>query len=103
MQFQDWEPIVFNKHADANLPKYKKPNRENSPTRKLLNETDVPVLNYIDSETKNKIITMRNKKGLTQVQLAQKLSVAPNVIAGYESGKVIPNKQFVQRIFKALA
>jgi ribosome-binding protein aMBF1 (putative translation factor) len=100
MQFQDWNPVVFYKVGGTNGHSVK---RENSPTRKLQNETDVPVLNYIDSETKNKIISMRNAKGYTQAQLAQKLNVDKSVIASYESGKVIPNKNFIQRIYKVLA
>ncbi len=101
MQFQDWKTFVFTKYKVGGTDG--RSVRENSPTRKLQNETDVPVLNYIDSETKNKIISMRNAKGYTQAQLAQKLNVDKSVIASYESGKVIPNKNFIQRIYKVLA
>ena len=106
--FQDWTPIVFSSKrttsttsltSSSSRPK----NFENTRENKLANETDVPVLNSIDSETKNKIISMRNAKGLTQAQLAQKLNVDKSVIVSYESGKAIPNKNFIQKIYRVLA
>lgn len=101
--FQDWTPIVFSSKRTLTSTSNRPNNFENTRENKLANETDVPVLNFIESETKNKIISMRNAKGLTQAQLAQKLNVDKSVIASYESGKAIPNKNFIQKIYRVLA
>lgn len=44
----------------------------------------------------------RSAKGLSQKELAQRLGVRHNVIAGYESGSVVPSMKFVATMEKVL-
>jgi ribosome-binding protein aMBF1 (putative translation factor) len=48
-----------------------------------------------------KIMQARNAAGLTQKELAQKLSVKPAIIQTYEQGKGIPVGRVIQQIEKA--
>ncbi|XP_016415041.1 endothelial differentiation-related factor 1 homolog [Sinocyclocheilus rhinocerous] len=44
----------------------------------------------------------RQDKGLTQKDLATKINEKPQIIAEYESGKVIPNNQVMGKIERAI-
>lgn len=49
-----------------------------------------------------KLKDARKYKGLTQQQLADKLSVTPSLIGQYETGKRRPKKENVEKIARAL-
>ncbi|XP_009766295.1 multiprotein-bridging factor 1c-like [Nicotiana sylvestris] len=47
---------------------------------------------------KDSILQARNKKNLSQVQLAKKLNVKPQKIQEYESGKTIPSQVTISKL-----
>jgi len=50
----------------------------------------------------SEIKQMRNKVGLTQVELARLAKVSQSLIAKIEAGKIVPNYRKTKRIFEAL-
>ena len=104
MSFQDWKPVILNK--TPSLGSFSGSHVGRDPTKKIEEATDVEKVQHIDSETRRKIIAMRNEKKMTQAQLAQKLNVDKSVINSYESGSAVLNhnsKLFIQKIFRALS
>lgn len=95
MQHQDWETVV--------LRKPKPPPKQNQSSRPKI-EKDGEEFNLlkIDQNLKTAIQKARVANKMSQKQLAQKLNVLPQDIANYESGKAIPNNQFIARIERAL-
>lgn len=49
-----------------------------------------------------RIAKLRKERGLTQVQLADKISIAQPVLSNYERGKLRPNHQVLTLLAKAL-
>ncbi|KAJ0463640.1 putative transcription factor Lambda-DB family [Helianthus annuus] len=64
-------------------------------TRKLDEETENLTHEKVPTELKKAIIQGRTEKKLTQAQLAQHINEKPQIIQEYESGKAIPNQQFL--------
>jgi len=56
----------------------------------------------VGNELRAAIAQARVAKGLTQKQLAAALNVRLGMVADYESGKAIPNTQFIVRLEKKL-
>ena len=48
------------------------------------------------------LIISRNKKGMSQRKLAQKIGVTQSALARFESGKINPTLSFVQKITNGL-
>ena len=44
----------------------------------------------------------RNEKGLTQKELAARISEKPTVVTSFEQGKAIPNPGIIRKIERAL-
>ncbi|KAJ0750885.1 putative transcription factor Lambda-DB family [Helianthus annuus] len=64
-------------------------------TRKLDEETENLTHEKVPTELKKATIQGRTEKKLTQAQLAQHINEKPQIIQEYESGKAIPNQQFL--------
>ena len=57
---------------------------------------------FLRYNVKQAIIKGRNIKKLTRVQLAQKINVKPNIIADYEMGNPIVDRNILRRLEKVL-
>lgn len=103
MSEQDWTTVVLNKKnktTNANYtPKSFKPATINT-TKKIYNDDNtsdiVPV--YIDKKLSTQIKTLRNKKNLSQKDLANKLQIPIDIIISYEKGTGIRNGHYVNKI-----
>ena len=62
------------------------------------NEGDEFKINKLSGEFRKALMQARQTKGLTQKELASKLNVKPAVINSYESGKVVPQGNFIHRL-----
>ena len=67
-------------------------------------ETDNESLKHakVSRELRTAISQARTAKGLTQKQLATQLNVKATMISDYESGRAIPNPQFIVKIERKL-
>lgn len=100
--FQDWEPVIISK-----------------PVKKteIKNKNDIPVKTKQERElegdeiVKPKKMTLNTQKAIQQARLANKMSqkqlaaalnVPVQTISSYESGKAIPNNQFISKLERAL-
>lgn len=115
MSHQDWDPVVFKKKAprSANEAKSRgvKVAKERTTTkneaykntlsaRKVENEE--VVIKKIDFNLSKLIQKARFDSKISQKTLAEKLNLQVSVIQGYESGKVIPNKNLLYKMGKIL-
>ena len=57
---------------------------------------------FLRNNVKRAIIKGRNSKKLTRVQLAQKINVKPSVIANYEMGNPIVDRNILRKLEKVL-
>ena len=57
---------------------------------------------FLKHSVKQAIIKGRNSKKLTRVQLAQKINVKPNIIADYEMGNPIVDRNILRKLEKVL-
>ena len=73
---------------------------------KILSENKDIKKQYENLDFKYKLIDMliefRNKNNLTQKELAKKIGVKQQIISRFETGKVNPRIDFVQKIVKAM-
>ena len=104
--FQDWENIVFTKKSKEQVEKEKKSKIKLSDETLRLNKIDSS-----DRDEKHKKIEFKHSqliqkarliKKMTQKQLAQKLYIDINLISQYESGKIVPNRQILNKLAKEL-
>lgn len=122
MHDQDWKEVVFKKgrkaapsvnaamqHGQKVITEKKVAAGTNKQhtmpvTRpsKLDAETETFEHNHLSHEFKVTLMQSRLQKNLTQAQLASMINEKANVVADYESGKVVPNPETVQRLSKAL-
>ncbi len=63
---------------------------------------DMPKFKKISDDISKRIQQGRTRLGLTQKQLAEKVSLLTNVIADYETGKAIHNRAEIQKILSVL-
>ena len=54
----------------------------------------------IDMETKNIILELRTKNGLSQDELAEKLYVTRQAVSRWETGETVPNIETLKRLSK---
>ena len=70
--------------------------------QKLEDDTENLKHAAVSKDLRMAIQQARNAKGLTQKQLAQQLTMQPQIINEYESGKGIPNNQIISKLERAL-
>jgi len=103
INFQDWEPVVFTKNPHELK---KKVNIQKPPGNKeiiRLIEDDIPKLNKMPIEYAQAIIDGRTALGLSQKDLAMRLSIKENVIKEYENCQVANfNMGFLKKILRIL-
>ena len=94
-QDQDWTPVIFSKPK----PKPKVQNENN----KISNDDDeIVIVPKISQSNSILIKTARNKMGLTQKQLASKISIDVQILQAYESGKAVPDFKIMLKLEKIL-
>jgi ribosome-binding protein aMBF1 (putative translation factor) len=99
---QDWEPVVLNKKKEVEKKEFVQKPAGNKEFNRLLDE-DIPKLNKISREYAQAIIDGRNALGITQKDLAHKMSVRENVIKEYENLNVANfNIGFYKKILRNL-
>jgi ribosome-binding protein aMBF1 (putative translation factor) len=99
---QDWEPVVFNKKKSVEKKEFVQKPVGNKEFNRLLEE-DIPKLNKISREYAQAIIDGRNALGITQKDLAHKMSVRENVIKEYENLSIANfNMGFYKKILRNL-
>jgi ribosome-binding protein aMBF1 (putative translation factor) len=102
INYQDWEPVVLSKKKDNEKKEFIQKPVGNKELNRLLDE-DIPKLNKISREYAQAIIDGRNALGITQKDLANKMSVRENVIKEYENLSVINfNMGFYKKILRNL-
>ncbi len=122
MHDQDWKEVIFKKgrkaapsvnaaiqHGEEVITEKKIAGGTNkqhtlpvTKPSKLDAETEVFEHKHLSHEFKVTLMQNRVDKKLTQAQLASMINEKANVVADYESGKVVPNPETVQRLSKAL-
>lgn len=118
---QDWKPVVFKKktpdaairNGSAVIQTHSKiensKQQYNSNAKKLEadldhNIQDVPSvsLNILDPSMRKELISKRIEKGFNQSQLAKMINEQSSVINNLENGKVVNEKNILQKINKIL-
>jgi ribosome-binding protein aMBF1 (putative translation factor) len=98
--FQDWKPVVLKKQSS---PPKQNPQQQNSSIKMTTEALDVDnkPIKLFDKEFGQKIARLRNidpEKKMDQKQLAVKLNVQPQVIAGIENGTGKYNGELVNKL-----
>ena len=114
MDHQDWKPVIFRK-SKSQLQKEgrvkkdkvlstKRPNSNSSTSANLrkLDGDDVEPTKYVPKDTAKLIQQARTAKKMTQQDLAHRLNVKKNVINDLESGKMVLNIGFVNKVKRIL-
>ena len=96
---QDWTPVVLKKEQ-PNLKIINRPPEEKKLKNLESEEPEAP--KTLGLNAAKQIQQARCAKTLTQEQLAQKLAVKTSVIKEYESGKVTPDRAFLNRLNRLL-
>jgi ribosome-binding protein aMBF1 (putative translation factor) len=96
MDHQNWNTTVLRKDK----PKSKQANF--TKPRGDVTQDDEKPFKKIGHDFKLALCKARTTKGLTQKELALKVNVTPTVIQSYESGKVIPNGELINKFNRIL-
>ena len=99
MNHQNWEEITFKK---SETKMSQKQNPAGTKEFRVLDSEDPPAPKKIDNSTAMAIQQARQLKGLTRKQLAIGLNIQASVVADYECGKAIPNRQVLGSIGRFL-
>lgn len=99
MNHQDWEKITFKKSETIISQKQ---NPAGTKEFRILDSEDPPAPKTIDNSTAMTIQQARQSKGLTRKDLAKALNIQTSVVADYECGKAIPNRQVLGSIGRFL-
>jgi hypothetical protein len=99
MNHQDWEKVIFKK-SETKMPQ--KQNPAGTKEFRVLDSEDPLEPKKIDNSTSMSIQQARQSKGLTRKQLGIALNIKENVIADYECGKAIANRQVLGTIGRFL-
>jgi len=100
MTDQQWEPVILRKTQPS------KPQIPHAPGNKVfqkLDSEDVEAPKLLGLEAAKQIQTARCAKKLSQVQLAQLINEKANLIKEYETGKVVPSRQVLNKLNRFLA
>ena len=95
MDHQDWEPVILRK--PVTVTHKPKPKGQNT-----LEDGEEFNVAKVSPELKKALQQARVAKKMSQKQLATLLNVPVQEITKYETGKIIPNNQFISRIERAL-
>ena len=63
---------------------------------------EIPVISTLGGEEGKKIQQARAAKGWTQKDLAMRVGVQANVIRDYETGNVVPDREILNKLNRAL-
>ena len=99
MNHQDWEKVVFKK-SETRISQ--KQNPAGTKEFRVLDSEDPLAPKKIDNSTAMAIQQARQSKGLTRKELAIALNIQASVVADYECGKAIPNRQVLGSIGRFL-
>lgn len=95
MDHQDWEPVILRK--PVTVTHKPKPKGQNP-----LEDGEEFNVAKVSPELKKALQQARVAKKMSQKQLATLLNVPVQEITKYETGKIIPNNQFISRMERAL-
>ena len=100
---QDWDRIVLkkksNKSKNVKTTAYKK----NYTEAHLIDDNpDTFKHKKITHQFKTELIKARNKKNITQEQLAKLMNIKKSIINKYEQGTTIPNNTIINKLRKIL-
>lgn len=98
MEHQDWKPVILRKNNTKPPP----PKAQSNAKFKKIDSDDPKPPQTLNHSVKIRIQQGRVAKKLTQKQLAQKLNLPVQIIAEYESGKAIPNRQILSKIGRVI-
>ena len=99
MNHQDWDKVVFKK-SETRMSQ--KQNPAGTKEFRILDSEDPPAPKKIDNSTAVAIQQARQAKGMTRKELALGLNIQASVVADYECGKAIPNRQVLGSIGRFL-
>jgi len=103
INFQDWEPVVLTKKSKETIKKENAPKPVGNKEMIKLMEDDIPKLNKMPREYALAITNGRTSMGISQKELAQKLSVKDNIIRDYENCQIANfNMGFLKKILRIL-
>ena len=101
--FQDWETVVLKKSSSVTHKK------ECYSVSSIItnfkdkdNENEIEKPKKVSTELKLAIQQGRMSKKLSQKQLASLMCCQPSLINQYESGKAIPNNEFISKLEQKL-
>ena len=110
MEHQDWKPVILN--SSKNIPKQQTeivPKFQSSNSNSNVNaakierdEEEGKKLKTYGTEYGRKVQDARKEKNFTQKQLAQQLSVKPEVIQNVENGKGLVDGKICDKLFRIL-
>ena len=104
MNHQDWNTVIFSKekkYTPEQIKAYEEKRKEKKEKKKA-EENEVKALPKVNFELKKAIMQSRLAKKMSQKDLATRLNVPVNTIAGYENGKIVPNNAFIVKIERVL-
>ena len=113
MNHQDWKPVILRK-TNTQLKKEEKvkkttvlnpkgPNSKKTDINaKKLDSDEIQPIKFIPKETAKNIQQARIAKKITQQELANRLNVKKTIINDLESGKMILDKSFINKVEKKL-
>ena len=99
MNHQDLDKVVFKK-SETRMSQ--KQNPAGTKEFRILDSEDPPAPKKIDNSTAVAIQQARQAKGMTRKELALGLNIQASVVAYYECGKAIPNRQVLGSIGRFL-
>lgn len=103
INYQDWDPVVFTKKQQNTQKKDSVQKPAGNKEMNRLIEEEIPKLNKMTREYALAITNARNAAGLSQKDLAQKMSVKIDVIREYENYQVTNfNMGFYKKLLRNL-
>lgn len=98
---QDWETVVLRKPSHL-LPAIHKSNGGGQRGPKPLKEGDEFKLPKVGNNLKIALMQARVAKKMSQKDFAQKLGVPTDIVNKYETGKIVPNNNFIAKMERIL-
>ena len=99
---QDWDRIVLKKKSNKSK-NVKTAYKKNYTEAHLIDENpDTFKHKKITHQFKTELIKARNKKNITQEQLAKLMNIKKSIINKYEQGTTIPNNTIINKLRKIL-
>lgn len=105
-EHQDWQPVVIRSKSKATEEKKNTQSKlsyrtaEQAKNFKLENDEYIP--DKPKTEVRQFIQQARNKRGLSQKELATKLCIQPNIIQQWEAGKTVVSGNYISLLNRAL-